>query len=227
MASDVQTEPSKNDLRAVVPAGVEKEPAFLWDTSGSMSWPAKGNSGPSRWEVVHEAIGTLVSALEGEDSQAAAEAAAGEDAGGVMTTVFSDRHAAECIDDISSENLDEKWDAIDLGGDTFIVPGWGIVVSTFMEEFGDRPAGERPALLVVVITDGEARDYRDFVHAMSKIDQGNVYVVMAVVGDGPEHDKTLRAYQQIDAEVKNFRVVTFGGETNPTVISDGLLSLMA
>jgi multidrug efflux pump subunit AcrA (membrane-fusion protein) len=73
----------------------------------------------------------------------------------------------------------------------------------------------------------EARDYRDFVHAMSKIDQGNVYVVMAVVGDGPEHDKTLRAYQQIDAEVKNFRVVTFGGETNPTVISDGLLSLMA
>jgi len=96
-----------------------------------------------------------------------------------------------------------------------------------MEEFGDRPAAERPALLVVVITDGEARDYRDFVHAMSKIDQGNVYVVMAVIGDGPEHDKTLRAYQQIDAEVKNFRVVTFGGETNPTVISDGLLSLMA
>lgn len=226
MASEIRTEPSKQDLSAVVPASKEKEPAFLLDTSGSMSWPAKGNNGSSRWDVVHEAIGTLVAALEGEDSQAAAEAAAGEDAGGIMTTVFSDRRAAECIEDISSENLDEKWDAIELGGDTFIVPGWQIVVSNFMEEFGGKPAAERPALLVVVITDGEARDYREFVAEMSKIDQGNVYVVMAVVGDGPEHDKTLHAYQEIDAKVKNFRVVTFGGVTNPTEISDGLLSLM-
>jgi Mg-chelatase subunit ChlD len=226
MASDVQTEPSKNDLRAVVPAGKPREPVFLGDGSGSMDEPAAPGSRIKRRSVVGEAVKGVVQALEGQDSQAAREAAAGEDAGGVMAYIFSDEGAAVCLDDLSSENVDEKWSQIEWGGQTYIMDGWRMVVDGFKEEFGDQPVEERPALLVVIITDGEANDYEKFAREMSQLDRGEVYVIMAVIGYGTYHDRALRAYQEIDAKVKHFRVVTFGSVVDAEAISRDLLSLI-
>jgi hypothetical protein len=199
---------------------------FLIDTSGSMSYKAAEHSHIQRREVIGEAISALVAALEGKDSQAEKEAAAGEDAGGVMTILFSGPEDAVSIDDLSSENVRDKWGAIEWGGGTYIVPGWEVLVETYKDEFGSRPADERPAILAVVITDGEAADYQDFVAEMEKL-RGTVYVVMAVIGYGPEHDQTFNAYKKVEAHhPDNFRVVTFGSETDPQVIADSLLSLM-
>ncbi len=217
-------EPTKNDLRPMT-QGAETEPIFLIDTSGSMSWPAAEGSSINRESVVGEILGRLVEELGAEDSQAEAEAAAGEDAGGVMTVLFSNPEDAECIDDLSTANWKQKWGSIRWGGGTNIMPGWNLVVDGFLEEFGEKPKQDRPAMLCLVITDGEADDADQFAQEISKA-QGGTYVCVAIVGFGADHDNTLGAYQKIAAVNKHVRVVTFGGQTNPDEIANDLLQLL-
>lgn len=216
-------EPSKQDLSPVVPAGVEKEPILLLDTSGSMSYPASPNSRIQRREVVGEAMGLLVAKLGAEDSQAEEEAAAGEDAGGLMTVLFSNE--AELLDDLNEANWREKWDSIQWGGGTHIMPGWEMVVENYLEEFGDTPKLERPALLVLVITDGEAADINDFESECAKA-QGGTYICVGVVGFGADHDRTVADYQKIAATNSHVRVVSFDSETDPNVLAQALISLV-
>jgi len=216
-------EPSVNDLSPIVHAGVEKEPMLLLDTSGSMSWPAADGSSLARLAVIGEALGRIVEVLGAEDSQAEAEAAAGEDEGGLMTVLFSDH--AECIDDLSSANWKRKWDAIAWGGGTEIMPGWSLLVDTFLEEFGERPKQDRPALLALVVTDGEASDADAFATEIAKL-KGTTYVCVAILGFGADHDATLASYQRIEQANPHVRVVTFGGQTDPTQIADDLLKLL-
>ena len=217
-------EPSVQDLSPVVPKGVEKEPVALIDTSGSMSWPAAEGSTIERREIVGEAMGMLVAKLGAEDSQAEAEAAAGEDAGGLMTVLFA-TEATE-LGDLNEANWKEKWASIRWGGGTHVMPGWGLVVDDYMEEFGDTPKQDRPALLVLVITDGEADDMAAFEAECAKT-AGGTYICVAIVGYGADHDATLAAYQKLAETNKHIRVVTFGSETDPTVLANGLISLVS
>lgn len=219
------TEPSKQDLSPVVPAGIEKEPILLLDTSGSMSWPTSAGGRVERRNLVGEAMGLLVTKLGAEDSQAEEEAAAGEDAGGLMTVVFSDADAAEVLDDLSETNWREKWANIQWGGGTYIMPGWSLVIDNYLEEFGDTPKDVRPALLVLVITDGEAGDIADFEAECAKA-QGGTYICVAIVGYGPDHDRTLADYQKIAASNNHVRVVSFESETDPNVVAEALISLV-
>ncbi len=216
-------EPSVNDLSPMVNTGVEKEPMLLLDTSGSMTWGVAEGSAPSRRDVIGEAIGRLVEVLGAQDSQAEAEAAAGEDAGGLMTIVFSDH--AESLDDLSTANWKRKWDQIQWGGGTEIMPGWSLLVDTFLEEFGERPKQDRPALLALVITDGEARDAGEFAAEIAKL-KGTTYVCVAVLGFGSDHDATMASYGEIAAANNHVRVVSFGGQDDPKAIADDLLSLL-
>lgn len=215
-------EPSVNDLSPITKT--ETEPMLLLDTTGSMSWPAAEGSTIQRREVVKEAIGKIVATLEAKDSQAEAEHAAGEDKGGVMTVTFAGG-SATCLDDLSSDNLHAKWDGITWGGGTLIMPGWNLLVDTYMEEFGDQPKTDRPAMLALVITDGEADDTQEFADTLTQA-KGGTYVAVAIVGFGPEHDATLSAYQKIAAGNDHVRVLSFDGETNPDTISDGLIAML-
>jgi hypothetical protein len=219
-------EPSKQDLSPVVPAGIEKEPILLLDTSGSMSWPTSDGGRVERRALVGEAMGLLVTKLGAEDSQAEEEAAAGEDAGGLMTVVFSDPSAAEVIGDLSETNWRDKWANIQWGGGTNIMPGWSLVIDNYLEEFGETPKTERPALLVLVVTDGEATDIQAFEDECAKA-QGGTYICVAIVGFGPEHDRTLADYQKIAANNNHVRVVSFESETDPTVVAEALISLVS
>jgi hypothetical protein len=49
------------------------EPAFLIDTSGSMSYPTTADGKVERRELVGEALPLIVAGLEGFDAQAAKE----------------------------------------------------------------------------------------------------------------------------------------------------------
>jgi hypothetical protein len=216
-------EPSINDLSPITKT--ETEPMLLLDTTGSMSFPAAEGSSTERRQVVHEAIGRIVEVLEAKDSQEAAERAGGDtDKGGVMTVTFADGNA-NLLDDLSTDNLVTKWNSIRWGGGTVIMPGWNMLVDTYMEEFGDQPKTERPAMLALVITDGEADDTNEFASTLAQA-KGGTYVAVAIVGYGAEHDRALAAYQQIAAANEHVRVLTFAGETDPNVIADGLVSLM-
>jgi hypothetical protein len=205
--------------------GVEKEPMLLLDTTGSMSYAAAEGSTVERRQVIGEAIGRIVEVLGAEDSQAAKEQAAGEDAGGLMTVTFAGGTAEE-IGDLSPDNWREKWRAIRWGGGTQIMPGWEKLVDTYLEEFGDVPKQDRPHLLALVITDGEADDTDQFAQTLAQA-KGGVYVAIAILGYGQEHDRALRVYKQIEAQNDHVRVVTFGSETDPDSIANGLLSMIA
>ena len=213
-----------NDLSPVAPEGAEVEPMLLLDTTGSMMWPAAEGSNTTRAAVISEALGGIVTVLAAKDSQAEAEAAAGEDAGGLMTITFAGG-SAECIDDLSPENFHEKLGEIQWGGGTVIMPGWDCLVETFLEEFGDVPKLDRPQMLALIVTDGEADDTAAFAAEMQKI-QGGTHVCIAIMGYGPEHDKALHIYQDIAAKNDHVRVVTFGNTTNPTEITDAVISLL-
>jgi hypothetical protein len=219
------SEPSVNDLSPMLQPGVEKEPMLLLDTTGSMSYPVADGSKFERRQVIGEAIGRIVEVLAGEDSQAAKEQAAGEDAGGLMTVTFAGG-SATCIDDLSPDNWRQKFDAIQWGGGTLIMPGWEQLVETYMEEFGDVPKLDRPHLLALVITDGEADDTDQFAQTLAQA-KGGVYVCIAILGYGQEHDRALQVYKQIEAQNDHVRVVTFGSESDPNVIADGLISMIS
>lgn len=218
-------EPSVNDLSPVVAAGVEKEPVALIDISGSMSWPVADGSSVQRREVVGEAMGILVKYLEGEDSQAAAEQAGGDDdKGGLLVHLFSD-HAEE-LGDLNSSNWRKKWDSIRWGGGTRIMSAWEAAQADYLEEFGEVPALDRPVLLTLVITDGEAQDGAEFAKVLEQAGPQRKFCV-AVLGFGADHDATLAAYRAIEAKNgKHVRVVTFGGETDPSAIAESLIQLI-
>ena len=217
-------EPSINDLSPLTRA--EVEPMLLLDTSGSMDWPAAEGSPVKRRQVIGEAITLLVGHLAGKDSQAAAEHAAGADEveiGGVMTVGFADGPTE--YDDLNPANVSAKWAGIRWGGQTHIVPGWHKLVDIYTEEFGDRPKQDRPHLLALIITDGEAQDGAEFAKILAQQSAGT-YVVVAVVGFGADHDRTMEQYKAIEASNSHVRVVTFGSSTDPKEISSALLSLI-
>ena len=210
-------------ITPIVPVGIEKEPVLLVDKSGSMNYAAAHGANISRWGVITEALPTLVATLGAADSQAEAEAAAGEDAGGLMTVVFSDR--AEEVGDLNEANWREKWTKITPGGGTYIMPGWKLVVEDYLEEFGKQAEEDRPALLLLVVTDGEAADMAVFEAECARA-HGHTYVAVAVVGYGADHDNTIAAYQKISASNNHVQVYNFGSTTDPTAFAEALLAIV-
>lgn len=226
-------EPSIEDLRNnLTPlTEAEVEPMLLLDTSGSMSWAASDGGKVSRIDLVGEALKPIVAAIEDEDSQADAERAAGADKaelGGVMTVGFS--AFATDYEDINSENFDEKWAEIkaNVGGGTQICGGWERLEKIYDEEFGKRPIRSRPKMLALIITDGEAQDGREFAEVLAEAAKdGGVFVVVAVVGHGKDHDATLVQYRAIEANhPENVRVLTFDSVTDPATISTSLRKMI-
>lgn len=200
--------------------GEEKEPMLLLDTTGSMNYPAEEGSQTKRREVIQEAIKLIVDELAAEDSQAAHE----EEGGGLRTVTFAGGEAHD-IEDLNPDNLHEKWNQIRWAGGTYIMPGLQKLLEVFKEEFGSRPPNERPTLMALVITDGEAEDTNEFARAISQVG-GSMYVALAIVGFGDEHDRALRAYQQIEAQNKHVRTISFGSETDPETIARALLRMI-
>jgi len=207
-----------------LPAGQEQEVVVLLDTSGSMEWEAADGSTVSRWDVVREALPQFIIALESHDSQAAEEQAGGSDElGGLLIHGFSNIHTE--LGDFNSSNMARKIAAIKIGGGTTIMPAWKAAQEDYMEEFGEVDAMDRPALLTLVITDGEATDAAQFAEVLKSAKTGR-YFAVAVVGHGDEHDKTVRSYKAAaDANPKHVTLLSFDSETNPQVLANDLILL--
>ena len=200
---------------------VEKEPMLLLDTTGSMNYPTSATDQTPRRDTIREAIGLVVEALAAEDSQAGHE----EEGGGLRTVTFADGQAHD-IGDLNPANIGQKWANIRWAGGTRVLPGWNKLIDTYQDEFGQQPPAERPLLLGLVITDGEADDTDRFAQAISGA-AGGVYIVVALIGYGSEHDRALSAYRRIEETNAHVKVVTFASETNPQTIADALLRMIA
>jgi hypothetical protein len=228
----------RSEIGPAVSANRKKEPVLLLDLSTSMDWGAADeNSGDypdrnSRRAIVIGALHGLVRALEEEDSEAAAEQAGGSDElGGLMTHGFANGHVE--IGDLNSSNLERRLNSIQWGGRTYIMPAWRAALADYDEEFGDRDPDEQPVMEVLVLTDGEADDWMEFEPVLEKATAKRVFVV-AIVGSGPKHDATLRAYQEgarkNQAQDKfgksHVNVVSFDSVTDPGEIAADLVTLV-
>ena len=228
----------RSEIGPAVSANRKKEPVLLLDLSTSMDWGAADeNSGDfpdpnSRRAIVIGALHGLVTALEAEDTEAAAEQAGGSDEeGGLMTHGFANGHVE--IGDLNSSNLERKLNSIQWGGRTYIMPAWKAALADYDEEFGDRDPDEQPVMETVVVTDGEADDWMDFEPVLEKATAKRVFVV-AIVGSGPKHDATLKAYQEgarkNQAQDKfgksHVKVVSFDSVTNPQEIASDLITMV-
>jgi hypothetical protein len=220
----VQEEPGIGDVSPVAAAGVPKEPMALIDTTGSMTWENEEGSGMARKDVLGEAMGIIVEKLGAEDSQAAAEEEAGEDAGGLMTVTFAVDNVQK-IGDLSPDNWREKWSKIRWGNQTEIMPGWNALNEVYLEEFGDTPALDRPKMMALIITDGEAQDTDAFATEMAKVGK-SAYIVIGIMGYGEEHDRALGVYQKVAEANDHVRVVSFGNSSDPNRIADAVVSMV-
>lgn len=199
----------------------EKEPMLLLDTTGSMHYGTGESNATPRYATIHEALALLVERLAAQDSQAEHE----EEGGGLRTVTFAGGSAHD-LGDLNSKNLATKWASIAWMGGTFIMPGMHLLLQTYRAEFGSRPKAERPALLALVITDGEASDTSAFASLLEQT-AGEVYVALAIIGYGAEHDQALAAYTRVAmANPAHVKVLSLAGETNPETICTALLGMI-
>ncbi len=205
----------------------EIETMLLLDTTGSMYWSSSETDPTPRKDVVGEAIGTIVEVLAAADSQAAREGEEQDDeeAGGLRTVLFSGNRPGRDIGDLNPDNLQAKWNAIEWNGDTWIVPGFNALLQAYKNEFGSRPAETRPILRALVITDGEAKDGDQFDALLERV-SGNMYVIIATVGHGHDHERAVAAYQAIEQRNAHLKVVNLSG-ADPETISKTLLAMIA
>lgn len=200
--------------------GQEKEPMLLLDTTGSMNYPTSESDSTPRKDTIKEAIGLIVSELAAQDSQAAKE----EEGGGLRTVTFAGGNAYD-LDDLNPNNLEQTWATIHWAGGTRIMPGLNKLIEVYNDEFGSRPAADRPLLLALVITDGEADDTDRFAQAVAQA-AGGVYFALAIIGYGPEHDAAVRQYKAIEERNAHVKVLPFAAETDPNVIARALLRML-
>jgi hypothetical protein len=228
----------RSEIGPAVSANRKKEPVLLLDLSTSMDWGASDENGPdwpdtgSRRAIVIGALSGLVRALENEDSEAAAEQAEGSDErGGLMAHGFANGHVE--IGDLNTSNLERRLNSIAWGGRTYVMPAWRAALADYDEEFGDRDPDEQPVMEVLVLTDGEADDWMEFEPVLEKATAKRVFVV-AIVGHGPKHDATVRAYQEgakkNQAQDKfgksHVKVVSFDSVIDPEEIASDLITMV-
>ncbi len=198
----------------------ETEPMLLLDTTGSMNYGTSENDATPRKDTIKEAIGIVVATLAKEDSQAAHE----EEGGGLRTVTFAGGNAFD-LGDLNPNNLAQKWSGIHWAGGTRIMPGLNKLIQVYNEEFGSEPPAERPLLMALVITDGEADDTDQFSHAVAQA-AGGVYFALAIIGYGAEHDGAVAQYKAIEAQNAHVKVLPFAAETDPNVIARALLRML-
>jgi len=197
---------------------------LLLDVTGSMNYGTSERDQTPRKDTVREAISLIVKKLGEEDSQAAHE----EHGGGLRTVTFAGGKATD-LEDINPHNLKEKWSQIKWAGSTKIMPGWNKIHQVYDEEFGSRPPKDRPLLMLLIITDGEAEDSNQFAATLAKMNTTGkrVYVTLAIIGYGPDFDEAVKTYSNIQKSLSFcLRVLPFDSELNPEIIAASLLTMV-
>lgn len=105
------------------------------------------------------------------------------------------------------------------------MPGWNKLLDVYLEEFGGINPEERPLLMALIITDGDADDSEQFAKALQQV-SNRIYVVLAIIGYGPDHDNALNTYKMIQENNYHVKVLEFGSETNPQTIAQTLLKMV-
>jgi len=163
-----------------------------------------------RRELVRDALGALVAAIEQRQGQGAT---------GLRTVAFSGGAALD-LGYLSSYDFGQQWQRLSWVGGTYIAPAWQLAYGTFASETG----GAACALLAVLLTDGEAADLATFEAGLNA--DPRVHVLVALVGFGAEHDASFASFMALAARNPRVHLVSFTGEQNARAIGDTLARIV-
>ena len=228
----------RSEITTVRKRGRKYEPVLLLDLSTSMDWGSEDEnsdaqlfpSAMSRRAIVIEALPLLVRALAATDSEAETEQAEGSDEmGGLLTFGFATNPVE--IGDLNESNLSRRLNQITWGGGTRIVPALKMAITDYQDEFEDDQDDSR-VHEILILTDGQAEDWRDLEPYLLKADSSRVYVV-AIVGHGEKALATYSEYKQVAAKNQaedkfghgHVTVVLFDGVSDPQEIAEDLVTL--
>lgn len=212
----------------------EKEVVFVIDVSGSNGEQAGPDSSMTKQELILASLPHMVSALEGDDSQAAAEQADGSDDKGGCRTFYANEPGEIVFEkgedesdderdggDLNMSNIQEKLRQIPWGGRTYMMPAIHAAEHAFQAEFGDVPLRKRPALEILIVTDGKLNDPEQFEKWLAQADETCV-IAVAVIGYGHGHDEAVKHYQALAAKNKFLTVVALTGVSRPDEVAQDL-----
>jgi len=199
-----------------------KWPVILLDTTGSMNEPCTLGGNVTRKDLVYQCLYVIVQMLAGADD--ADNQPPGWQRGCPVIT-FNAIEQGVYRGFMHGDNLPQEWSVIQFHGGTHIMDGWRTMLRTYENHFTERQVGTWPLLLCLIITDGELQDGKEF-ESHLKHAHGRLFVEIAVVGYGEDHDRALHHYKHIAKHHHHVRVTAFTGETDPHVISIQLLSLV-
>jgi len=199
-----------------------KWPVILLDTTGSMNDTCSGGSNLTRKDLVLQCLTVVLKML------AAADDAEVQPPGwqrGCPLITFNGIEKGVYRGFMHGDNLPQEWPLIQFHGGTHIMDGWRTMLTTYENHFTEKGVENWPLLLCLLITDGELQDGEEFEHHL-KHAHGRLFVEIAVVGHGEDHDRALHHYTHIAHHHHHVRVTAFTGETDPRVIGSQLLSLV-
>lgn len=216
-----------------------KEAVFIIDWSGSNHEKVGPGSRITKIELLQAALPLVCKILGKDDSQAAKEAAAGKATakgalGGVRSFAFNepgrfqgwdkDEHEFEDhrdLGDLSEANVVEALDAAHFEGRTHIMPALMAWQQAFDAEFpgGKDEDGNEVTAEVIIWTDGELNDERDFEAWLEAPNKRKIVVGVAVYGSGSGHDAAVAAYKRIAAKHDNISVVALTEVSDPNEVA--------
>jgi hypothetical protein len=228
----------RSEITSVRRRNRKYEPVLLIDLSTSMDWGADNEDDDSqlypaklsRRFIVIAALPLLVRALAAQDSEAEQEQAEGSDEmGGLLAFGFAS--APVEIGDLNESNLERRLNSITWGGATYVVPALKLAIKEYDDEFEDDEDDSR-VHEILILTDGQASDWRELEPYLLKADANRVYVV-AIVGHGEKALAVYREYKQVAEKNQSadkhgkahVHVVLFDGVTDPEEIGEDLVTL--
>ncbi len=181
---------------------------LLLDVTASMNAPMNQRNSQPRLTVVKETVKLLVNQMGNT---------------GLPTVTFAGG-LSHNLGVVTPNSFDHVWKSINFEGNTRIMPGWSLVQSSFNDKYKAVAPENRPALLALVITDGDALDIAEFERTL-KSDQ-NSYVVVALVGFGEEHDLALRNFSEIARTNERLKVIPMNAAADAPIMAGTLMQMV-
>jgi uncharacterized protein YegL len=213
---------------------MQKWPVILLDTTGSMTTQCEKNDPKLRKQLVYETIYQMTQMLipfdtmDNDDTKSDFRNLNPQQAlltKGIPLITFNAIDGGVDRGLFHPTNFVNEWCNIRWHGGTHIMDGWRKMIQSYESKFSDLPQAQWPLLLSLIITDGELQDGQEFEQHLKNV-KGRIFVEIAVVGYGEDHDKAMQHYNRIARKHDHVRVVAFTDNLDPTVIVKRLVSLI-
>jgi hypothetical protein len=198
-----------------------KWPILLVDATGSMNETVSERSTVTRKDLVKEVcrqVSWRLAPVDDADNQQS-------NYKGVPFITFNEMDGGVDRGFLHYATFDAEWNNVYFRSGTHIMDGWRTMLKRYEQSFMGKPQNTWPLLLALIITDGELQDGHEFEEHMKHV-HGKVFVEIAVVGYGEDHERACRHYAKISKKHPHVRVTEFTNSEFADTVVNQLLSMV-